>query len=437
MADTGQRLYDRARQIIPGGTQLLSKRPERFLPGQWPSYYREAKGAKVVDLDGRIYTDMSYCGIGATILGYADPDVDAAVCKAIGQGSMSTLNCPEEVALAELLIELHPWADMARFARSGGEALTIAVRIARAKTGRDIIAFCGYHGWHDWYLSANLGGEDALEGHLLPGLAPSGVPRALAGLMQPFRYNRLDELEAIVAAHGPELAAVVMEPVRGAEPEPGFLEGVRTLASEVGAVLIFDEVTSGWRLNTGGAHLVYGVDPDVVVFAKAIANGYPMSAILGHGAVMSACEDTFISSTAWTERIGPVAALATLAKHREQNVPAHLERIGRRVQEGWRKAADRTGVKVQIEGIAPLGHLTFDYDEGPAVRTLFTQMMLDRGFLATNAFYAMYAHSDADVDGYLDSVEETFGLLAEAVQSGKVKDQLRGPVAQSGFHRLS
>ncbi len=261
--------------------------------------------------------------------------------------------------------------------------------------------------------------------------------RGLAGLMQPFRYNRLEELEAIVAAHGSELAAVVMEPVRCAEPEPGFLEGVRVLASEVGAVLIFDEVTSGWRLNTGGAHLVYGVNPDVVVFAKAIANGYPMSAILGRGAVMSACEDTFISSTAWTERIGPVAALATLAKHREQNVPAHLERIGRRVHEGWRKAADRTGVEVQIEGIAPLGHLTFDYDEGPAVRTLFTQMMLDRGFLATNAFYAMYAHSDADVDGYLGSIEETFGLLAEAVQSGKVKDQLRGPVAQSGFHRLT
>src|SRR6202790_2947013 len=223
MSSTGQTLYRRARKVMPGGTQLLSKRPEMFLPGQWPTYFKSAKGAEVVDLDGKTYLDMSYCGIGATVLGYADPDVNAAVKTAIDMGSMSTLNCPEEVELAELLIELHPWADMARFGRAGGEAMAIAVRIARAATGRDMVAFCGYHGWHDWYLSANLGETTALDGHLLPGLDTKGVPRGLAGLMHPFNFNKLDEVEAIVAAHGDRLAAIVMEPVRSSEPAPGFL----------------------------------------------------------------------------------------------------------------------------------------------------------------------------------------------------------------------
>src|SRR5262249_12732079 len=185
----GQELYARARKLIPGGTQLLSKRPEMFLPQQWPSYYVDGKGAEVTDLDGNTFLDMSYCGIGATVLGFADPDVDAAVKRAIDRGAMTTLNCPEEVELAETLTSLHPWAQMARFSRAGGEAMTIAVRIARSATRRDKIAFCGYHGWHDWYLSANLSDDAALDGHLLPGLHPAGVPRNLRGLMHPFHYN--------------------------------------------------------------------------------------------------------------------------------------------------------------------------------------------------------------------------------------------------------
>jgi glutamate-1-semialdehyde 2,1-aminomutase len=181
MRGTGQRLYEKARTLIPGGTQLLSKRPEMFLPGQWPSYYSRAKGVEVWDLDGKSYLDMSYNGIGACLLGAADADVDEAVKKAIDAGSMSTLNCPEEVELTELLCELHPWAEMVRYARSGGEAMAVAVRIARASTGRDKIAFCGYHGWHDWYLAANLKEPNALGDHLLAGLDPAGVPQGLLG----------------------------------------------------------------------------------------------------------------------------------------------------------------------------------------------------------------------------------------------------------------
>jgi len=191
MSETGQRLYVKAKTRIPGGTQLLSKRPELYLPEQWPSYYSRAKGVEVWDLDGNRYLDMCYNGIGACILGACDPDVDAAVRTAIDAGSMSTLNAPEEVELADLLCELHPWADMVRYARCGGEAMAVAVRIARAKTHRDIIAFCGYHGWHDWYLAANLGEETALDGHLLPGLQPAGVPGRFGNLhaipLQPHR----------------------------------------------------------------------------------------------------------------------------------------------------------------------------------------------------------------------------------------------------------
>jgi glutamate-1-semialdehyde 2,1-aminomutase len=437
MSNLGQALYRRAREIIPGGTQLLSKRPEMFLPGQWPTYFKSAKGAEIVDLDGRTFLDMSYCGIGATVLGYADPDVNAAVKNAIDLGAMSTLNCAEDVELAEILIEMHPWADMVRFGRAGGEAMAIAVRIARAATGRDMVAFCGYHGWHDWYLSANLGETTALDGHLLPGLDTAGVPRGLTGLMHPFHFNKLDEIEAIVAEHGGRLAAIVMEPVRSSEPTPEFITGIRRLADQSGAVLIFDEVTSGFRINSGGAHLAYGVDPDIAVFAKAIANGFPMAAIVGRRSAMDAAQETFVSSTAWTERVGPVAALAMINKHRTQNVASHLMRIGDRVQSGWNDASRANDLPVRVSGISPLGHFGFEVPNAQEVRTLFTQMMLDRGILATGSFYAMFAHTDEHVDQYLDVVNDVFRALRTAIDQDAVRQLLRGPVAHSGFKRLT
>jgi glutamate-1-semialdehyde 2,1-aminomutase len=436
-AGSGQSLYAKAKRLIPGGTQLLSKRPEMFLPDQWPSYYSRAEGARVWDLDGRPYVDMSYSGVGACILGYADPDVDGAVRSAVDRGTMTTLNCPEEVELAELLIELHPWAEKVRYARTGGEAMAVAVRIARAATGRDKIAFCGYHGWHDWYLAANLGDGNALDGHLLPGLEPAGVPRGLRGTMLPFHYNRAEELEAIAVEHGAGIGAMVMEPVRSREPAPGFLERARAIATEIGAALVFDEVSAGWRLTSGGAHLLYGVRPDIAVFSKGMSNGYPMAAIVGTAAVMDAAQDSFISSTYWTERIGPVAALATIAKHRRLDVADHLVDVGGRVQEGWREAADRHGLDVEVSGIAPLGHFEFRCEKGQAVRTLFTQLMLERAFLATNAFYAMFAHQHEQVESYLGAVDEVFQILAKVVREESVERMLKGPVAHKGFARLT
>jgi glutamate-1-semialdehyde 2,1-aminomutase len=408
-----------------------------YLPELWPAYYSRARGVEVWDMDGNRYVDMSYNGIGACVLGAADPDVDAAVRAAIDAGSMSTLNAPEEVELAELLCELHPWAEMVRYARCGGEAMAVAVRIARAHTCRDRVAFCGYHGWHDWYLAANLAEERALDGHLLPGLEPAGVPRGLLGTSLPFRYNHSEELEAIVARYRGELAAVVMEPIRDHEPEPGFLDRVSELARSAGAVLVVDEVSAGFRLNTGGAHLLYGMEPDIVVFAKALGNGYPMAAVIGRADVMQAAQSTFISSTYWTERVGPAAALAMIRKHRRCEVSTHLVRVGKAVQDGWRSAAQSSGLALDVGGIPPIGHFSFQGQLKLAAKTLFTQMMLERGFLATGAFYATFAHQDDHVHAYLDATGDVFKTIAMSLADGTLASRLRGPVAHTGFHRLT
>ena len=431
-----QTLYEKAKKIIPGGTQLLSKRPETFLPDLWPAYYEKAKGCRVWDLDGNKYTDMSYMGIGASILGYADKDVDSAVKTAVDKGSMCTLNCPEEVELAELLCKLHPWAEMVRYARTGGEAMAIAVRIARAKTGKDLILFCGYHGWHDWYLSANLADNKALDGHLLPGLKPKGVPRVLKNSAIPFNYNDIKGFLNLVDKYKNKIGTVVMEPLRNYYPEKGFLETIREMTEKLKIVLIFDEITSGWRLNLGGAHLKFGVNPDIAVFGKGISNGYPMAAIIGKSEVMEVAQETFISSTYWTERIGPVAALATIRKLKERDVPSHLINIGKKIQNGWRESAEKNRLKISVSGIYPLGHFSFNYEDPLILKTLFTQLMLERGFLATDSFYASYAHREKNVEKYLEVVDEVFEFIARAIKENKVKKYLKGPICHSGFRRL-
>lgn len=435
--DKGQELYAIARRLIPGGTQLLSKRPELHLPGGWPPYYTSAKGCEITDLDGRTYVDMSFMGIGSCVLGYADADVDGAVKGAIDSGSMCTLNPPEEVELAETLIRLHPWAEMARFARSGGEAMALAVRIARARTGRDTVLFCGYHGWHDWYLAANLADDAALDGHLLPGLSPAGVPRALAGTAHPFAYNDTAGLKELAEQHAGSVGAIVLESVRDREPDPGFIETVRTSADSLGAVLVVDEITAAFRQSVGGAHLVLGLTPDIAVFAKALSNGYPMAAVIGTRDAMDAAQTSFISSTYWTERIGPVAALATIEKLEREEVPSHLMRVGREVVDVWEAAAREAGLEIHVAGVPALAHFTFEHPEPVVLKTLFTQLMLERGFLATTAFYASFAHSDEQVDAYKAASSEAFAAIARAVDSGDPKAMLAGPAAHSGFKRLT
>lgn len=436
---TGQQLYRHAKTRIPGGTQLLSKRPEMFLPDLWPAYYQKAAGAEVWDLDGNHYFDFTHNGVGSCLLGYADPDVNAAVKTAIDAGSMTSLNAPEEVELADLLCQLHPWADMVRFARTGGEAMSIAVRLARAANRRDKIAFCGYHGWNDWYLAANLGASSALDGHLMPGLSPSGVPRALQGTALPFRYNDLESLQRIVTEHKSELAAIIMEPLRSDPPESGFLAGVRALADQSRALLVIDEITAGFRLTIGGAHLALGLEPDIAVFAKGMSNGYAMAAILGRGRYMNPAQDSFISSTYWTERIGPAAALATIKKHSQLNLPQILAETGQRVREIWSQAAARAGLKIKISGMLPLPAFSFDNPEALASKTFFSQSLLERGYLASNAVYVTYAHTPALLAGYEAVVTAAFKEIAVLLKEGhgSLEARLQGPLSHTGFSRLA
>jgi glutamate-1-semialdehyde 2,1-aminomutase len=347
------------------------------------------------------------------------------------------LNCPEEVQLARELIDMHPWAEQARFARTGGEALAIAVRIARAATGRDIVAFCGYHGWSDWYLAANLDEDRALDGHLLPGLSPLGVPRGLAGTALPFAYNRLEELERIVETQGERLAAVVMEPTRSVPPAPGFLEGVRTLCDECGAKLVFDEVTTGFRLRLGGVHLDYGVTPDAAVFAKALGNGHPIAAVIGKAATMQAAQETFISSTYWTDGVGPAAALAFIDVCREVDVAGHVRQIGERFRAACRQLAKKHALPLAIGGYPALTTIGFDHPQNAALVTLFTVRMLERGFLVGGAFYPTLAHQNEHVDAFAAAADPVFLELAQAIEHNDIERRIGGPVKHSGFARLT
>jgi glutamate-1-semialdehyde 2,1-aminomutase len=380
---------------------------------------------------------MSTNGIGACLLGFRDPEVTRAVTRRINLGSMCTLNPPEEVELADRLCQIHPWAERVRFARTGGEIAAVAVRIARAATGRSMVALCGYHGWHDWYLAANLGADDSLRGHLLPGLEPSGVPSELRGTAVPFTYNNRKEFQAILDRHGQRLAAVIMEPCRDHDPEPGFLEFVRAGAHRAGAVLIFDEISIGWRLYHGGAHMKFEVAPDMAVFAKALGNGHPMAAVIGTPSAMEGAEKSFISSTYWTESVGPAAALAVLRKFERVNVPAYVHNVGARVKGFWKHRARAHGLPVEVDpGYACVAHFTFAHEERDALKTLYTQAMLDRGFLAGVSLYPTLAHDEAVLAKYDRAIDEVFADISEALKRGTVRERLRGPVAHSGFRRL-
>ena len=432
---TGQKLWKRAKEIIPGGNMLLSKRAEMFLPELWPAYFSKAKGCRVWDLDGNEYIDMSIMGIGTNSLGYGHPEVDAAVSRVVAAGNMSTFNCPEEVYLAERLVELHPWADMVRFARSGGEANAIAIRIARAATGKDGVAVCGYHGWHDWYLSANLGDEENLAGHLLPGLEPNGVPRNLRGTVFPFNYNNFEQLEALVSKH--DIGVIKMEVVRNMGPENNFLQKVRQLATEHGIVLVFDECTSGFRETFGGLHKKYGVEPDMAMFGKAMGNGYAITATIGRREVMQAAQTTFISSTFWTERIGPAAALATLDVMEKTKSWEAITATGLNIRNRWQELADKHGLAIDHWGLPALTGYTFRSHQALAYKTLITQEMLAKGYLAANSVYVCTEHTPEILDGYFAALAPIFQTIRECEDGRDVGKLLKGPMCHGGFKRLN
>lgn len=433
--EKGPKLWEEAKTLIPWGTSLLSKKSEMFLAKGWPSYFKKAKGIEVTDLDGNTFKDMSYMGIGSCILGYSDDDVNNAVKKVIDNGSMCTLNSPEDVELAKMLIDIHPWAGMVRYARTGGEAMAVAVRIARAYSKKEKLAFCGYHGWHDWYISSNLSDESNLDGHLLPGLEPLGVPRALLNTSLPFHYNKIEELEELTKKHS--IGIIVVEPFRHQLPKDNFLNKVSEIAKRIGAVLIFDEITSGWRNNVGGIHLEWGIIPDIAVYAKAMSNGYPMAAIVGKKEVMNSCNDSFISSTYWTERIGPAAAIATIKKLKEKKVTEHIDRIGKTIGDGWKRLAEKHELNIKVLEPHSLVTFTLEYKNSQEIRTLFTQEMLKRGYLASSSVYVCYSHKEKDVVEYLKSIDEVFKILKDSIIKKDTIVRLNGPVAHSGFGRLT
>ena len=431
----GQKLWKRAKKIIPGGNMLLSKRPEMFLPEQWPAYYSRAEGCKVWDLDDNEYIDMSFMGIGTNILGYGNHEINDAVHKSVNAGNMSTLNCPEEVYLAEKLIELHPWADMVRLARTGGEANAIAIRIARAASGKDKIAFCGYHGWHDWYLAANLKDDKNLEGHLLSGLEPIGVPQNLQDTTFPFRYNNFDELNSLVQNH--EIGIIKMEVFRNQLPKDNFLEKVRQLATDKNIVLIFDECTSGFRQTFGGLHKLYDVEPDVAVFGKALGNGHAITAIIGRREVMENAQSSFISSTFWTERIGPTAALKTLEVMERLKSWELITETGEKITQRWKTLAERYGLKITTSGMPALTSFSIDSPNMLEYKTLITQEMMYKGFIAGTSVYVCIEHTDQIIENYLVELESIFKLIKDCEDGLDVKSLLKGPVCHDGFKRLN
>lgn len=431
-------LHRRALELLPGGTQLLSRRPTMFANGVSPIYADRAKGARFWDVDGHEYIDW-VSGIGAIILGYGDPVVDEAVIDQVHRGTATSINNELEIELAEELTRIVPCAEMVRYAKCGGEACAIAVRIARGSTGRDKILFCGYHGWHDWYLAANLSREANLDKHLFPGIEPIGVPKALENTAFPFPYGDLDGLGKLLDDHRGQVAAVIMEPLRSEMPPAGYLEAVVRLCKQHGVVSIFDEVTTGFRLHHGGVQPALGVTPDMAVFAKSISNGFPMAAVVGNRDVMEPAARMFISSTYWSDTIGLRAALTTLREVRRRNVPAIVQNVGTELQRRLNEAASETGLAIRCYGLSIHPMLKFDTEDAALtakLATLYIQEMAKRGCHGYASFYLNAAQGPAELDQTIQAAREVFSLIAKGWRTGQIDSLLECDPRKDAFRRL-
>ena len=429
------KLWSKANKIIPGGNMLLSKRPELFLPNKWPPYFSKTKGCEIWDLDNKKYFDMSLMGVGTNILGYSNKKVDEAVSKVIKFGNLSTLNCREEVDLAERLIKIHSWAEMVKFARTGGEANAIAIRIARAASGKDNVAFCGYHGWHDWYLATNLKSKKNLNGHLLKGISTKGVPKNLQGSIFPFEYNNLNQLISLIK--NKNIGVICMEVMRNEYPKNNFLQKVRKIASKNGIVLIFDECTSGFRKNYGGLHLHYKVNPDIAIFGKALGNGYAITAIIGRKNIMETAQDSFISSTFWTERIGPAAALETLKEMKKLKSWKIIDTNGKYIIQNWKNLAKKYDLDIKIKGLPALCSFKFNAKNDDKYKALITQELLKKGFLSSNTVYSCISHTRRIINKYLEELEKVFKKIHHCENGHNIKKYLNFKVPKNKFERLN
>ncbi len=430
-------LYERAKQLIPGGTQLVSRRPSRFAEGTSPVYAVRGKGARIWDVDGHEYIDW-VSGIAAIILGYCDDVVDDAVREQIGRGVNFSISSELEVELAEELVRTIPCAEMVRYTKCGGEACAVAVRIARGTTGRDKVLFCGYHGWHDWYLAANLDGGGSLDAHLLPGIEPIGVPRGLAGTSIPFPYGDLAALGEAFDRHRGEVACVIMEPLRSQLPPEGYLAGVAKLCREHGAVLIFDEVSAGFRFGMQGAQGFTGVVPDMAVFAKSVSNGYPMGMVVGKRDVMAPAARMFISSTYWSDAIGLIAALTTIRELRRRGTAEYLHDFGGRLQAKINAVAAEVGLDIHCGGLAvhPHLHIPGDAATRKLLTTLYIQEMAKRGCHGYASFYLNGAQGDAELEQTAAAARETFALMQRGLDEGSLDQLVESKLQDEPFQRL-
>ncbi|MFB3924422.1 MAG: aminotransferase class III-fold pyridoxal phosphate-dependent enzyme [Syntrophales bacterium] len=415
----------RAERLIPSCTQTLSKGPTQFVQGVAPVFLSSGNGSHVKDVDGNDYIDFPMA-LGPVILGHNYPAVTKAVTRQMRKGTVFSLPHPLELELAEIIVDRIPCAEMVRYGKNGSDVTAGAVRLARAYTNRDIIACCGYHGWQDWYIGTTSRNK--------------GVPEAVRGLTLPFEYNQLDGLESIFARHPGNVAAVIMEPVGVVMPEDGFLQGVKDLAAREGALLIFDEVVTGFRLAPGGAQEYFGVTPDLACFGKAMANGYPLSAITGRRDIMKLFEEVFFSFTFGGETLSLAASLATLTELKEKNVTAHLWEQGRKLQDGYRILAREFGLSkfTNCSGLPPRTVITFKDETGMEslpLKSLFQQECLKRGILFSGGHNICYTHSDADIDYTLRVYRSALEILRDAIRSGDICGRLSGEPVKPVFRR--
>jgi glutamate-1-semialdehyde 2,1-aminomutase len=407
-------LLARAEQTIPLGSQTFSKSRTQYPHGVSPYFVTHAKGSRAWDVDGNEYVDFVNA-LAAINLGHCDPDVSAAVKAQIEHGTIFSLSHPLEMQVAEKLKEMVPCAERVRFGKNGSDATAGAVRVARAWTGRDRVAVCGYHGWQDWYIGSTARWR--------------GVPQAVRELTHPFPYNDLPALDELLRAHQGEFAAVILEPMNVADPLPGYLEGVQELARQHGALLIFDETITGFRYASGGAQELFGVTPDLATFGKGMANGYPLSAVTGRADVMRLMEEIFFSFTFGGETLSLAAALATMEKIQREPVTATLGSRGDQVKRGIAALIDKHGAG-NFADVA--GHPSWSFlvlkDAAPysvwQLKTLFLQEMFAHGVLTLGTHNMSYAHTDEDVARLLAAYDEVLPRLAEAVAEGRLEQML-------------
>ena len=428
--------WKKAKRLIAGGTMLVSKNPEFLLPKLWPTYFSKAKGIKIWDLNKKVYKDFSSMSVGTNILGYANQEVDDYVVESLRRSNMSTLNCPEEVNLAEKILSINPWAQKVRFTRSGGEANACAIRLARAHTGKSKILFCGYHGWHDWYLAANLKSKNNLNNHLMNGLKVNGVPKELGNTSVSFLYNDIDQFKKIIKLNK-DIGIVKMEVVRDIPPNKNFLETIRKITREKNIVLIFDECTSGFRETNSGIYKKYGITPDMCIFGKALGNGYAINAIVGKNKIMNSINNSFISSTFWTEKIGYAAGIKTLEIMQKEKSWKKISRLGLYVKTEWNKLFVKYGFKCSISGISALPKFNFTSKDNLKYRTFITQEFLKKKILATNQMYMSILHDKKQLEEYFYHLEKILESLEKINDTGKIDKYLETRIISQNFQRLN